>query len=448
MNDVLKTDLPGLKLNGYHSQVSSDSDWRERAIQRALSVEARDGDGTDALVAAARTHLPGCVTLIQWLEIERVLEFVNARAGGWRSLTSGRSLYGESDTEHEIRLYTGWFVFQWEGHDVEVALCPSRYHSTNFVVVGADEGLLRALAGALVEFALRPSGRCLKFSGGWESAPEMEAAAKDTRWEDIILDPELLRAVRESVEGFVSGRQAYKALGFAWRRGILLAGPPGTGKTMICKAVAAALPEWPLLYVRSLSGRCQDDTIRNVFSRARDLAPCLLVFEDIDGMIDNENRTIFLNELDGFRCNDGILILASSNHPGKIDEALLKRPSRFDRVFHVGLPKKPERAAYCRYLLARSELAAHLTADFDAEDLAERAAARSEGFTPAFLKEAFTAAALSRAHSGAMTLDAEFAEAVLAEIGTLKAQIKRSRDPEAMAIITGGGDRMGLRRTA
>jgi SpoVK/Ycf46/Vps4 family AAA+-type ATPase len=218
---------------------------------------------------------------------------------------------------------------------------------------------------------------------------------------------------------------------------------------MVCKAAAAALPELPFLYVRDFQkDQEQDrDVIETIFERARKLAPCILAFEDIDGLVHEANRTVFLNELDGFHNNDGLLIIASSNHPGKIDEALLKRPSRFDRVFHLGLPGLPERREYCLRVLRGSALAQRLDAGLDLEALAQRVAERSDGFTPAYLKEAFTSAALQRAQAGALTLDQQFADAVLAQVRELREFLRSMRDPELLAELNGRGDRpLGFRR--
>lgn len=71
--------------------------------------------------------------------------------------------------------------------------------------------------------------------------------------------------------------------------------------------------------------------MQEVFAKARLLAPCVLILEDLDNMITPFNRSFFLNQLDGITPNDGVLIIATTNYLEKLDPALSKRPSRFDR---------------------------------------------------------------------------------------------------------------------
>ena len=284
--------------------------------------------------------------------------------------------------------------------------------------------------------------RCLRYtSGQWHDAPEMQEEVEKTSWDDIVLAPAMLADIRRTIAAFFTQRDTFRTLRFPWRRGVLLVGPPGTGKTMVCKAAARAHPEVPFLYVRDLRS-CRDATL-DIFARARKQTPCILAFEDIDGLFDKENRTVFLNEMDGFRDNDGLLIIASSNHPERIDEALLKRPSRFDRVYHIGLPERAERAEYCRRLLVRlPETAPSL----DATALAEQVADLTEGFTPAYLKEAFLSATLQMAQEGLTMLDESYAVAVLEQVDTLRRYLKKAKNAEAMAdFVSASADNIGFR---
>jgi SpoVK/Ycf46/Vps4 family AAA+-type ATPase len=308
-----------------------------------------------------------------------------------------------------------WHAASWEGHDLEIVVPPATNGRT-IIAVGVSSEILRAFGRELEGFCERPEGRALAYaSGEWASDPALDAEIGKASWDEVVLPEGLVREVRAATEGFFSRQEAYRSLGFAWRRGVLFVGPPGTGKTMITKAVAASVGEVPFLYVRDLSGRrAEEHMIGEVFGRARKLAPCVLVFEDIDGFVDDRNRAVFLNELDGFKDNDGMLVLASSNHPERVDEALLKRPSRFDRVFRIGLPAEAQRREYCLRLLARPGVAALLEGDacggLGAEGLADEVA-----------------------HGDAAALRRPFAEGVLENVGRLKRQMSESREPERLA---------------
>lgn len=419
--------------------------WRDDAVNEALRG-FDNAEYREALLREIRLARPDAATLLFSPDRLRLMDFLRHQDDA-RSLLVG-SVDGLEEREAPSRPFAGWWEMTWEGEAVEFALPPATYDGVGVVLIGDDADALARLAWRVLDFTERPSGRCLRYTQGWEDARDLDAEIGKVTWEDIVLPAALMSDVREAVEGFFAHKAAYAALGFAWKRGVLLVGPPGTGKTMICKAVAAAVTDCPFLYVRDLTeAHGQREAIKTIFERARTLAPCVLAFEDIDGMVSAEtgNRTVFLNELDGFESNDGLLIIASSNHPGKIDEALLKRPSRFDRVFHIGLPGPDERAEFCRRLLSRSSLSVHLSPTLDIEALSRRVSEKTDGFTPAYLKEAFIAAALSRAQAGAFTLDDTFGAAVLAQADELREHLKRMRDPDALAEMT-TGDGMGFRK--
>lgn len=148
----------------------------------------------------------------------------------------------------------------------------------------------------------------------------------------------------------------------------------------------------PSLYVKSFDA-CQgpQSSIRSIFSHARTMAPCLLIFEDIDSLVTDQVRSYFLNEVDGLESNDGIIMIGSTNHLEKLDPGISKRPSRFDRKYHFKLPAEPERVAYCEYW--RSKLAKNASIDFPSS-LCPAIAKLTDGFSFAYLKELFVTALL------------------------------------------------------
>ena len=169
-------------------------------------------------------------------------------------------------------------------------------------------------------------------------------------------------------------------------------GPAGNGKTISIKAImhtlAARKDPIPTLYVKSASSTY---AIRNVFVMARRMAPCLLVLEDIDTIVTYRTRSYFFNEVDGLESNDGILMIASTNHLDALDPGLSKRPSRFDRKYLFPVPTQEERILYCQYW--RKKLSKNPNIKFP-DKLCPPIAALMDGFSFAYMKEAFVATLL------------------------------------------------------
>ncbi len=419
-------------------------DWREECLLASLKGN-HYGEFLEALLAAIRRHGTGNATLVLDLDRLQLLDFMRETMPDLRPLCALTESY-DRDISEQPQPFLGWWGGTFGGGWLEVAFIGSWFPEAAVVAMGETASLLRDFGLAATQHANRPRSRTLLYAGCWKNAPQMDAEIGKVTWDDVILPTEMLGQIREAVEGWANGKAIYEGMGFAWRRGILLIGPPGTGKTMIGKAAASALPDLPVLYVRDLREDSRRDAINAIFRRAREMKQCLLIIEDVDTLITEENRSVFLNELDGFVSNEGILLIASSNHPHKIDEAFLKRPSRFDRVFHIGLPADAERAAFCRTILARSAFAARFAPDFDFAGLIGRVVEKSKGFTPAYLKEVLTGAALSLAHKGqADVLDGRYEEAVVAQVDELRKTMRRLKNPAALAEMTTGDTGIGFR---
>lgn len=251
-------------------------------------------------------------------------------------------------------------------------------------VIADTEVVARAFLAAVSRWTMELRGEVLVFeNGNWHKDEHLFAAIQGTSFDSLILRGRLKDEIREDVHRFFAARETYEEYGIPWKRGILFVGPPGNGKTLTVKALVNSL-SIPCLYVKNFRAPHGVDemSIRMVFARARLMAPCVLVLEDLDAQLTHENRSFFLNELDGFALNRGILTLATTNHPERLDPAILDRPSRFDRKYPFDLPEPPERRAYLALWNAALKPALRLT-----EQGISAIADQTEGFSFAYLKE-------------------------------------------------------------
>lgn len=162
-------------------------------------------------------------------------------------------------------------------------------------------------------------------------------------WEDVIL-PEALKAelFTDVQSFFTKGIEVYKRLKLKPFRKLLLAGVPGTGKTMLCSALAkwAISQNYLAIYVSSANrGGAHFGKIQEALAIAsRSHLPTLILLEEIDAYLKEEHKALVLNVLDGSESsiNDrGTLLIATTNYPEAIDERVLKRPGRLDRIFII-----------------------------------------------------------------------------------------------------------------
>jgi hypothetical protein len=251
------------------------------------------------------------------------------------------------------RAENAWFEVSWQGHRFEVLLLTwtdGIHRCRSYWILADARELAERFFEAVCEWCAEVRGEVLVFEGGgWHKSSELFQSIQDATFENLILHGSLKRQLQEDLNQFFASRELYEEYHVPWKRGILFVGPPGNGKTHAVKALVNSLHQ-PCLYVKSFRAerRTDEDNIREVFRRARLMAPCLLVLEDLDSLITPENRSYFLNELDGFAANVGIVALATTNHPERLDPAILERPSRFDRKYPFDLPGPAERTSYLR----------------------------------------------------------------------------------------------------
>ena len=299
----------------------------------------------------------------------------------WRG--AGRALEQEAQN--------AWFNVLWQGQLLEVVFITwteSGYRTRFHWIVADTREVAEKFYRAVCEWSAEVRGEILVFDGGyWEKSGGLFNSIKAASFDDLVLPAALEEELRNDLPRFFAARETYERYGVPWKRGVLLIGPPGNGKTHAVKAMVNRL-DVPCLYVKSLEA-CDGENacIRKVFVRARHNQPCLVVLEDIDSLITDKNRSFFLNELDGFASNVGVVVIATTNHPERLDPSILDRPSRFDRKFYFELPGTDERRRYA--LRWNDALQAEMRAD--APVLAE-VVKLTDGFSFAYLKELFVSA--------------------------------------------------------
>ena len=280
-----------------------------------------------------------------------------------------------------------WFKADWQGETFEIlqltwngGFCDEQY----IWIIGDDEASADRLYCEVSAWNAEIRDEVLVFEGGcWQKNESLYLSIQSATLENLVLKGSLKHEIHADIARFFERKSAYEQHGVPWKRGVLLLGPPGNGKTHAIKAIVNSLHK-PCLYVKSfqVEQQSEHDAIRNVFARARKSSPCLLILEDLDSLITDSNRSFFLNELDGFAENTGLVVLATTNHPEKLDTAILDRPSRFDRKYHFDLPAATERSAFLTLWAGRLEVSMQPSNDGISE-----AVNRTEGFSFAYLKE-------------------------------------------------------------
>lgn len=311
-------------------------------------------------------------------------------------------------------------------------------HAKTRFVAAESRTAAEAFFTAVCRWSSDLAGAVLVFDRGhWDKNRGLYVDIRKTRLDELILPGQLRDEIVGDLQRFIDRKAEYDEFGIPWKRGILLAGPPGNGKTMCIKALANSLrvaqvdgSATPIdcLYVRSLAHPQIPDhyTIGEVFDRARRSTPCLLIFEDVDALVTDENRSVFLNELDGLATNSGIITIASTNHAERLDPALRNRPSRFDRSWQFGLPAEPERSRYLTSWNQRS--AARVRLD---ETGCARVAAQTDGFSYAYLKELMISSLMRWIDGGPER--ATLADVVAQQVAILREQMAESVVPPGQA---------------
>lgn len=347
--------------------IAYDINCRLREEHPKLAIEACEGYfGLEAFAAAGHCQLEVSGQLTPQYELDYV---------------------GPEEALHKTACQYAFRV-HWNGTELNVLQLrwnSGRYSMETYQwILGETSELVWDFYRAVMDHNAEVRDEILVFNGGCFSKDEqLYRDIQSSVLDNLVLPGNLKEELAEDCQSFFDSRALYEQYGVPWKRGYLLMGPPGNGKSHAVKALLNHLKK-PCIYVQSFKSEHSTDhsVMRALFKRARVTTPCILVLEDLDSLINDGNRSFFLNELDGFAANHGILAIATTNHPERLDPAILERPSRFDRKYTFGLPEKTERINYLTLWNSRLEKELRV-----AVQAIEKVAEATEGFSYAYLKE-------------------------------------------------------------
>lgn len=329
---------------------------------------------------------------------------------------------GEEQPSEESRKEAGSSIYEQglTNRDVEIVVKPASNSGNTWLNVGISVIPVIFIAGFLFFMLRSAQGQGNQAMSFGKSKARLYGNEKDkVVFKDIAGTHEAKQDLEEVVE-FLKFPKKFEAVGAKIPKGVLLVGPPGTGKTMLARAVAgeAGVPFFSISgseFVEMFVG-VGASRVRDLFAKAKKNAPCIIFVDEIDavgrkrgsgmgGGHDEREQTLnqILVEMDGFEQGQNVIVLAATNRADVLDPALL-RPGRFDRRVNIGLPDRKERQAILEVHSTKKPMAKAV----DLDSLAAKTAGTSGADLANIINEA---AILAARHNRKEVIQSDITEA-------------------------------------
>ncbi len=191
---------------------------------------------------------------------------------------------------------------------------------------------------------LKPGQYTVKYS----PATGIYFAQRDINLDDLLVLPDSnSQKVLTHIEDFWDNEEVFREYGFLWKRGIMLWGPPGSGKTSTVQQLSKQLVDMGGITVYCVNPELTAQGL-DIFRRIEPNRPVVVIFEDIDAIVEEWGEAHLLAMLDGELQVDNVVFVATTNYPGLLDKRFINRPSRFDEIIKIGMPSAAGREYYLR----------------------------------------------------------------------------------------------------